>query len=132
VLQLVEFIATRYKKVAEIGIGKNTLVAERLMEKGVKVVATDLKPVKTNVEFYIDDVLNPKIEIYREAELVYSIRPPPELFSAIKMLAEKIHADCLIKPLYGDYADGELVNYKGLSFYFWKIKNKHGCKTVSD
>ncbi len=119
-LPLAEFIAQRYKRVAEIGIGNNVEIAELLKSKGVSVVATDVKKVNTSVEFYIDDVFNPKLEIYRGVELIYSIRPPPEMFRAIIKLSKLLDADCIIKPLYGDYFDGELVNYKGVSFYLWR------------
>lgn len=119
-LPLAEFIAKRYRRVAEIGIGKNTTVAEFLKSKGVFVIATDVREVATTVEFYIDDVLNPKVEIYKDIELVYSIRPPPELLPAIKKLSKILNADCIVKPLYGDYYDGDLVNYKGVNFYLWK------------
>jgi len=119
-LSLAEYIALRYRRVAEIGIGNYTAVAEYLASRGVKVIATDIRDVKTNVDFFIDDIRDPKIELYRGVELVYSIRPPPELFSFIKQLANRIEADCIIKPLHGDYADGRLVNYRGLGFYLWK------------
>lgn len=119
-LRLAEFIAERYKNVAEIGIGNYTAVAEYLRSKGVKVIATDIREVPTKIDFFIDDVQNPKIQLYRGVELVYSIRPPPELFGSIRRLANQLKADCIIKPLFGDYADGELVNYRGLSFYLWK------------
>lgn len=119
-LQLADFIAQRYRRVAEIGIGNNVAIAELLKSKGVSVIATDVRKVKTSVEFYIDDVWNPRLEIYRGVELVYSIRPPPELLPAIRRLSELLNADCLVKPLYGDYYDGELMNYRGISFYLWR------------
>ncbi|MCS7130500.1 MAG: UPF0146 family protein [Archaeoglobaceae archaeon] len=119
-LQLAEFIAERYRRVAEIGIGNYTAVAELLASLGVKVIATDVRKVHTKVDFYIDDIRNPNLEIYRGVELIYSIRPPTELFNYIRALAIKLKADCIIKPLYGDLFDGKLVNYKGLNFYLWK------------
>ncbi|MEM4565909.1 MAG: UPF0146 family protein [Archaeoglobaceae archaeon] len=122
-LPLAEFIAQRYKRVAEIGIGNNVAVAELLKSKGVSVIATDVRKIKTSVEFYIDDIINPRLEIYRGVELVYSIRPPPELFSAIRRLSKLINADCIIKPLYGDFCDGKLINYKGVNFYLWRRSN---------
>ncbi|MEM0303448.1 MAG: UPF0146 family protein [Archaeoglobaceae archaeon] len=123
-LRLAEFIANKYKKVAEIGIGNYTEVAEFLISRGVDVIATDIRPVREKrFKFFIDDIRNPNIQLYSDVELVYSIRPPPELFSFIKTLANKLDADCIIKPLYGDYADTELVNYKGLAFYLWRRNN---------
>jgi len=118
-LRLAEYIAERYKKVVEIGIGNYTAVAEYLSSRGVKVIATDVREVQTSVEFFIDDIRNPRISLYNGIELVYSIRPPPELFKSIRELASKLNADCIIKPLYGDYTNGRFVNYKGLGFYLW-------------
>lgn len=124
-LRLGEFIANRYKRVAEIGIGNYTKVAEYLVSRGVDVIATDIKPIiqERGFKFFIDDIKNPNVQLYGDLELVYSIRPPPELFRFIKTLANRLNADCIIKPLYGDYADGELVNYKGLAFYIWRRNN---------
>lgn len=119
-LRLAEYIAERYKKVAEIGIGNYTAVAEYLASRGLRVIATDVKEVRTKVDFFIDDIRNPKIQLYNGVELLYSIRPPPELFKYIIGLADRLKADCIIKPLFGDHADGKLVNYKGLGFYIWK------------
>ena len=75
------------------------------------------RDVPEGCRFYLDDITSPKIQIYKGASLIYSIRPPPELFSAILMVSQKIGADCIIKPLYGDYMDAKIVNYKGVQFY---------------
>ncbi len=119
---IVEYISSRYARVAEIGIGYNSCVAEGLLRRGVEVIATDLRRVEVpeGVKFFVDDVMNPRIEMYRGVELIYSIRPPPELYSFIKSLAKSVGADCLIRPFGNEYSpDGRLVNYKGERFYVW-------------
>ncbi len=127
-IRLAEFIAKCYSgKVVEVGVGNYFAVAERLAANGFEVIATDVRPVKApkGVKFYIDDVTRPKIGIYAGASLIYSIRPPQELFAAISRLAEVLGADCIIKPLYGEYPEGELVNYRGLSFYLIRSGFEH-------
>ncbi len=119
-LRVADYIAKNYMgKVVEVGIGRFTAVAELLAKRSFEVVATDI--VKRNVpegcKFYLDDITNPNLEIYEGVSLIYSLRPPPELFSAILKVSQKVGADCLIKPLYGDYMDGKIVNYKGVQFY---------------
>ncbi|MDI9645066.1 MAG: UPF0146 family protein [Archaeoglobales archaeon] len=119
-LGLAEYIIRNYRgKVVEIGIGHYFEVAKILAKNGFEVYATDLKDAKTPkyVKYFIDDVRSPKIEIYRGASLIYSIRPPPEIFEPIRVVSQKVNADCIIKPLYGDFPEGKLVNYKGTYFY---------------
>jgi len=125
VIRLAEYIAKHYRgKVVEVGIGNYWRVAEYLAKAGFEVIAIDLKPInlKANLKFYIDDITNPNMEIYEGASLIYSIRPPPELVKSILRVARAVNADCIVKPLYGDYFDGKLVNFKGLSFYIWAYK----------
>lgn len=119
-LQVADYIAENYSgKVVEVGVGRFTAVAEILAKRGFEVVVTDIvkRDVPEGCRFYLDDITSPKIQIYEGASLIYSIRPPPELFSAILMVSQKIGADCIIKPLYGDYMDAKIVNYKGVQFY---------------
>lgn len=119
-LRIAEFIAKNYSgKVVEVGIGNFTAVAEHLVNSGFEVIATDVveRKVPEGVRFVIDDISNPNLDIYRHSSLIYSLRPPSELYSCILNVAEEVGADCLIKPLYGDFCDCRIVNYKGLSFY---------------
>jgi hypothetical protein len=116
---LAEFLKENYgsaAKVVEVGVGSNRAVLEEL-RKSIKgeVVGVDIKgggAVK-------DDVFSPSLEIYRGADVIYSIRPPPELYSALLDLAKRVKADLLIRPLSTDPppAGMELVNYRGEFFY---------------
>ena len=126
-IRLAEYISKNYSgKVVEIGIGNYWKVADELARKGFEVIATDIKSIHVprKIKFTVDDVSNPTLEVYLGAKLIYSIRPPFELFDSIKKLAEKIGADCIIKPLYGEIPVGKLVNFKGLSFYVWIYSKK--------
>ncbi len=123
-LQIAEYISKRYSgKVVEVGIGYNWIVALKLKENGFKVVATDIKPIPIrDVEFYIDDITAPKLEIYSNSSLVYSIRPPPEIVPYILKVAKVVNADVLIRPFGNEFYSGKLVNYKGERFYIWRDK----------
>lgn len=126
-LRLSEYIFEKYcRKVVEVGIGNFSAVAELLASRNFYVVATDIvkRQVPENVEFYVDDIRNPELKIYEGASLVYSIRPPPEIVNDIVKVAKIIGADCIIKPLYGDYFDGELINFKGLPFYLFPFSGR--------
>ncbi len=119
-LQIADYIAETYSgKVVEVGIGRFTAVAELLVRRGFEVFATDIVELDApdGCRFYVDDVTKPDLKIYSGASLIYSIRPPPELFPAIVEVSRKVGADCIIKPLYGDYMEEKIVNYKGVHFY---------------
>ncbi len=123
-LRLAEFILKNYSgKVVEVGIGNYTEIAEFLAERGLDVVATDVIERETWVNFFVDDIQKPNLRIYEGAELIYSLRPPPEIFNDIISVAKKVGADCIIKPLYGEYPGGRLVNYRGLAFHMWRCED---------
>lgn len=127
-LRLSEYISEKYRgKVVEVGIGNFSAVAELLAANNFYVVATDIvKRQVENIEFHVDDIRNPELKIYEGASLVYSIRPPPEIVGDIVKVAKMVGADCIIKPLYGDYFDGKLVNFKGLPFYLFPFHFRRG------
>ncbi|HIP63340.1 MAG TPA: hypothetical protein EYH04_04420 [Archaeoglobus profundus] len=120
---IAEYIIKHYEgKIVEVGIGYNWRIAKILAEKGLDVVVTDIKPIEIpydNIKFVIDDIMSPKKEIYKGASLIYSLRPPPELYSYILSIAKDVKADCLIRPFGNEFASGKLVNYKGERFYLW-------------
>jgi uncharacterized UPF0146 family protein len=122
VLPIAEYVSERYSgKVVEVGIGYNWIVALKLKENGFKVVVTDIKPIPIeDVEFYIDDVTAPKLEIYSDSSLIYSIRPPPEIVPYILRVAKTVNADVLIRPFGNEFYSGRLINYKNERFYVWR------------
>ena len=126
-MRLAHYISQNYAgKVVEVGIGNFWSVASYLANSGFEVIATDVKQLSPpeDVKFYIDDITRPRLEIYRNATLIYSIRPPPELFKHIVDVSASIGSDCIIKPIHNEFPGRDercrLVNHKGLSFYVWK------------
>ncbi len=117
---LADYIARRYGCIAEIGIGRFPDVAFSLMERGVKVIATDIHPFQYDgLNVVTDDITAPELSIYENIKLVYSMRPPSELVPYMKRLAGMIAADLIVKPLSSEYMDGELMRCGNVPFYFW-------------
>ena len=118
---IAEFIAKNYKgKVVEIGIGNNKVVFDELKKLGVEVIATDIRKIDLA---YVDDVCDPDMSIYRDAKLIYSIRPPYEIQICMIRLAKRIGCDVIIVPLKNEViAGGKLVNYKSARFYLFTLR----------
>lgn len=64
--------------------------------------------LELGLKAFIDDVLKPRIELYKSADLIYSIRPPSELIPKIIELSELVSSDVLIAPLSEDAYLSEL------------------------
>jgi len=125
-----EFLAGEVPKgkIVELGIGFQFKVALRLKELGYDVLAVDWNPgsVKKAKELGInavrDDLFNPRLELYRNANALYSVRPPPEIVRPILNLGKRLGLPVYILPLAGDTMPRgmRLVNYRGLAIYVAK------------
>jgi uncharacterized protein len=123
---LIDYIAGRYTSAVEIGIGHSTMVAVSLLENGVSIVATDTRPFYyEQVRVIVDDITEPDLSFYGNIDLIYSIKPPPELVPYMKKTAKSISADLIVKPLASDYLDGQLMRHGNTSFYIWKHHEEH-------
>lgn len=119
---LVDYIALQYRWVAEIGIGHWADVASALTQRDVSVIATDTKSCPHDgLKVIVDDVTKPDLSLYTGVELLYSLRPPPELVPYMSLLAEAISADLIVKPLASEYVGGQLTRYGGSTFFMWKF-----------
>ncbi|MGC9434611.1 MAG: UPF0146 family protein [Methanomicrobiales archaeon] len=107
---IARYLASRYRKVAEIGIGANIDVAVMLRSAGIDVIATDrYLPQGTDlpIPVAVDDIFNPCDSLYRGAEALYAIRPGPEMVPPLIALARRISADLLVYHLGGElHGDG--------------------------
>lgn len=107
--------------IAEVAIGKFDKIAQMLSEKeNITIIKTDIQPADATV--ITDDITNPNLELYKDADIIYSIRPPSELQPHIVRLAQEIDAQLIIKPLTNeDLNTGrvkmKLKNFKKASFY---------------
>ncbi|MCQ6253674.1 UPF0146 family protein [Methanocaldococcus sp.] len=134
---IVEFIknyAEKYKskKIAEVGIGFKFDIAKEL-SKYFDVMVTDIN--KKSVEkgkllglnAYEDNLFNPNIEMYKNIDLIYSIRPPRDLQIYILNLSKKVNANLIIRPLLNEEViEGlKLKSYKGEVFYIYENKKQY-------
>lgn len=122
-----EYIAQRYPKaerIVEIGVGKELSVLEELRRRmKAEVVAIDVRGGSA----LKDDVTRPRLELYRGASLIYSIRPNPELYPHLIKVAREVGADLIIRPLSSDPPPerGKLVNYKRSVFYIFRAESNY-------
>ena len=125
----IEYIVTNYKNasfIVEVGVGSFPLVAVTLQKHlNLDIIMTDIKPYHHDV--VIDDITNPDLNIYGGASLIYAIRPPEELQQSLKMVADQVGADLIIKPLSSEFInpdmDMKLINY-GKAVFFKKCNNE--------
>jgi hypothetical protein len=119
---LISYIAGRYAAAVEIGVGHYPDVALRLIERGVKVFATDIRFFSHGpLRIVIDDITEPDVSLYHSVGLMYSLRPPPELVPSMKQTARRIAADLIVQPLAAEFMDGRLMRVGKASFYIWKF-----------
>lgn len=118
---LADYIASKYNKAAEIGIGHFPDVADALLKRGLTVFATDIHPFYfPGFRVYADDITSPDLSIYEGTEILYSVRPPPELLPHLIKLGKMIRADIIIKPLSSEYPDGWQCVCRDDSIFFVK------------
>ena len=112
-LEIAEIISKLYpdaKKIVEVGIGRSPYTALRLKSllPRTEIIVTDVDreviryAARLNLNSIYDDINNPNLEIYKGADVVYSIRPPFELIPKLESLGNDAGVDVLITPLSED------------------------------
>ena len=93
-----------YDRVVEIGVGRRTDLAARLVQAGLSVTATDVYPreVPDGVRFVRDDIVDPDPAVYADADAVYARNLPPELHRPALEAARGADAAFLFTTLGGD------------------------------
>lgn len=118
-----DYIAGRYCKAIEIGIGQFPDVAFALLKKGVLVFATDIRPFHySGLRVIVDNIMEPFLHVYNSVDLIYSLRPPSELVPYIVQLARRLSTDLIIKPLASEYQGGQLICNQNTTFYLWNYR----------
>ena len=118
---ILEEIGDEEMKIAEIGVGRFSMIADDLSKKdNITIIKTDIAPADSTV--IKDDITNPNLNLYKDVSLIYSIRPPSELQPHIVNLAEKIGSQLIIKPLTNEdlntgRVNMKLKNFRKASFY---------------
>ena len=108
-------------KIAEVAVGRFDRIANCLASRdNITLIKTDIAPKDETV--IRDDITNPNLDLYRDVDIIYSIRPPSELQPYLARLAVEIGSQLIIKPLTNeDLNTGKvkmkLKNFKRASFY---------------
>lgn len=111
-------------KIVEIGAGKFQTISKNLSEnENIDIIMTDIDPANENI--IKDDVFNPNMNIYKDADILFSIRPPAELQEAIMKIRDEVNATLIIKPLFNEDLNMKtkkmkLKNYNRASFYIYE------------
>jgi uncharacterized UPF0146 family protein len=111
-VDFVNYIINTYSgasKIVEVGVGRFCAVAAEIKHllPNTEVIVTDSDITAINeanrkyssLKVVKDDVEKPNIKLYRNADIIYSIRAPPELWPKIVHLSELIHSNLIIFPL---------------------------------
>ena len=108
-------------RICEVAVGKFTQVHDYLdSQENIEIIKTDISPNDPTV--IKDDITNPNLGLYKDLDIIYSIRPPSELQPYIINLALKTNTKLIIKPLFNEDINSrrvklKLKNYKKASFY---------------
>ena len=111
-------------KIVEIGAGKFQTISKNLSEnENIDIVMTDIDPANENI--IRDDVFNPNMSIYKDADILFSISPPAELQEAIMKIRDNVNATLIIKPLFNEDLNMKtkkmkLKKYNRASFYIYE------------
>lgn len=124
-----EYICQNYNnagKIVEIGVG-NILEPSNILKENLKYCKFELVDLyPSSYEIIKEDIFNPTDEIYKNCDLIYSIRPPEELQKQIVYLSDYYSCDCIIKPFFTEVIPPrlqhkfKLINYKRDVFYLLK------------
>ncbi len=102
------FIKTNYphgSRLVEVGVGGHPEVA-RLLQDDFEVICTDVAASgPEGVRYARDDIFKPDLTIYRNASLIYSIRPPIDMQDSMAAVAKKVGADMLVRPFSSERTD---------------------------
>lgn len=104
-----EFIAKNYRKIAEIGVGKNFETARIIRDAGRSIFLTDIRAhcPAPGFRIVLDDVFSPDLSLYCGLDLVYSVRPAPEMIPPMITLARSVNCDLLVYHLgFEGYGNG--------------------------
>ena len=111
-------------KIVEIGVGKFQAISNNLSKnENIELIMVDIDPA--NESIVKDDVFNPNMSIYEDADIIFSIRPPAEIQEAIMKIRDKVNATLIIKPLFNEDLNiknqkMKLKNYNRASFYIYE------------
>jgi len=121
------YIASNYTRAIEVGIGRNEDAAKIVNSAGALVCCTDVKAIGSsgNLPFFLDDIFSPDDSLYTGAEVIYAIRPGPEMIPPLIELARRINADLIVYHLgFESYEKGGEIIDCGVLLHQYHIRQK--------
>lgn len=118
------YLAGKYRRAVEVGIGRNSDVAVMLADAGVLKGCTDIKDTgfPPGLNYFRDDIFVPDLSRYEGADLIYAIRPAIEMVPPLIALAQTIDCDMIVYHLgfevYGN--GGEVFDCGVLLHRYWR------------
>jgi hypothetical protein len=108
------YIASHYSRAIEVGMGRNEEAAKIVSSNGALVRCTDIKApgISCKLPFSLDDIFSPDNSLYAGAEVIYAIRPAPEMIPPLIELAERVDADLIVYHLGFESSEnrGEIID----------------------
>ena len=121
------YIASNYTRAIEVGIGRNEEAAKIVSTAGVLIRCTDVKALGESggLPFSQDDIFSPDDSLYIGAEVIYAIRPAPEMIPPLIELARRINADLIVYHLgFESYENGGEIIDCGVLLHRYHIHQK--------
>ena len=122
-----KYIASHYTRAIEIGIGRNEEAAKIVSSTGALMRCTDVKvfELSGSLPFFLDDIFSPDDSLYTGAEVIYAIRPAPEMIPPLILLAERINADLIVYHLgFESYDNGGEIIDCGVLLHRYHMRQK--------
>ena len=120
-----KYIASNYTRAIEVGIGRNEDAAKIVSSAGALVCCTDVKAIgiSDTLPFFLDDIFSPDDSLYTGAEVIYAIRPGPEMIPPLIELARRINADLIVYHLgFESYGNGGEIIDCGVLLHQYHIR----------
>jgi uncharacterized protein len=133
-----EYIAKTYPRAIEVGMGRNTVAAEIVHARGALQLCTDIRvfphsPDPADLPFTVDDVFSPDHSLYKNAAVIYAIRPAIEMIPPLIDLAQAICCDLVVYHLgFETYGRGGEVIDCGVLLHRYHKGNAGRSETVEE
>ena len=121
------YIAVHYIRAIEVGIGRNEEAAKIVHSAGALIRCTDVKAlgVSVGLPFSQDDIFSPDDSLYMGAEVIYAIRPAPEMIPPLIELAQRINADLIVYHLgFESFENGGEIIDCGVLLHRYHVRQK--------
>ncbi|MDP3395638.1 MAG: UPF0146 family protein [Methanoregula sp.] len=122
-----KYIASNYTRAIEVGIGRNEDAAKIVSRANALIRCTDVKAlgVSGSLPFFLDDIFSPEDSLYMGAEVIYAIRPAPEMIPPLIKLARRINADLIVYHLgFESYENGGEIIDCGVLLHRYHVRQK--------